>query len=209
MASPNVAGVAALIRSYYPNLKAAQVKQIIMQSGTAINFDVVVGKTAQKIPFSKTCVSGKLSMLTTHYNWPINYLKNQKKSEIVIQIRKVRLPFLFFYPMKNCLLLSVLLLSTAASFAQSSSYWQQQVDYKMNVTMNVKNYQYQGNQELVYTNNSPDTLRRVYYHLYNNAFQPGSEMDARLQSIADPDSRMVNRIKNADGSERKESVSLR
>lgn len=71
--------------------------------------------------------------------------------------------------------------------------------------MNVKNYQYKGDQALVYTNNSPDTLRRVYYHLYNNAFQPGSEMDARLQSIADPDSRMVNKIKNADGKERKES----
>jgi len=60
MASPNAAGVAALIRSYYPNLKAAQVKQIIMQSGTAVNFDVVVGKDAEKMPFSKTCVSGKI-----------------------------------------------------------------------------------------------------------------------------------------------------
>lgn len=71
--------------------------------------------------------------------------------------------------------------------------------------MNVKNYQYKGNQELVYTNNSPDTLRKVFYHLYNNAFQPGSEMDARLQNIADPDSRMVNKIKNGEGKEIKES----
>jgi subtilisin family serine protease len=60
MASPNAAGVAALIRSYYPSLKAAQVKEIIMQSGTPINFDVVVGKNAEKMPFSKTCVSGKI-----------------------------------------------------------------------------------------------------------------------------------------------------
>jgi cell wall-associated protease len=60
MASPNVAGVAALIRSYYPSLKAIQVKQIIMQSGTEVPFDVVVGGTAEKMPFSKTCVSGKI-----------------------------------------------------------------------------------------------------------------------------------------------------
>ena len=56
--------------------------------------------------------------------------------------------------------------------------------------MNVENYQYQGKQKLVYTNNSPDELTRVYYHLYFNAFQPGSEMDIRLQSINDPDGRM-------------------
>ncbi|MGV9002583.1 S8 family peptidase [Flavobacterium sp.] len=60
MASPNVAGVAAIIRSYYPNLKAAQVKQIIMQSGTPINFDVEIGDEHQLMPFSQTCVSGKI-----------------------------------------------------------------------------------------------------------------------------------------------------
>ena len=60
MASPNAAGVAALIRSYYPNLKAAQVKNIIMTSGTSIGIDVLVGDDAEKMPFSKTCVSGKI-----------------------------------------------------------------------------------------------------------------------------------------------------
>ena len=60
MASPNVAGVAAMIRSYYPNLKAAQVKQIIMQSGTPINFDVEIGEEQQLMPFSQICVSGKI-----------------------------------------------------------------------------------------------------------------------------------------------------
>ena len=44
MAAPNAAGVAALIRSYYPNLKASQVKQILMQSGTPVNFDAEVGE---------------------------------------------------------------------------------------------------------------------------------------------------------------------
>lgn len=60
MASPNVAGVAALIRSYYPNLKAGQVKQIIMNSGIPLNFDVTVGENKEKKDFSKTSVSGKI-----------------------------------------------------------------------------------------------------------------------------------------------------
>lgn len=89
--------------------------------------------------------------------------------------------------------------------AQNAPYWQQHVDYKMEVSMDVKNYQYKGKQELVYTNNSPDTLRKVFYHLYPNAFQPGSEMDARLHSIKDPDGRMVSKVKGADGKEVKQS----
>lgn len=60
MASPNTAGVAALIRSYFPNLKAAQVKKIIMQSGTAINLEVTVDEKQLKMPFAETCVSGKI-----------------------------------------------------------------------------------------------------------------------------------------------------
>ncbi|MBR9855029.1 MAG: M1 family metallopeptidase [Algicola sp.] len=75
--------------------------------------------------------------------------------------------------------------------AQNSSSWQQHVDYTMDVQMDVKTYQYTGTQKLVYTNNSPDELSRVYYHLFFNAFQPGSEMDIRLQNIKDPDKRMM------------------
>lgn len=96
------------------------------------------------------------------------------------------------------------LLTNSLLQAQSNAYWQQQVDYKMNVVMDVAKYRYQGHQELVYTNHSPDTLKRVFYHLYNNAFQPGSEMDARLQAIADPDRRMVKKVK-VDGKEIKKS----
>ncbi|WP_340076322.1 M1 family metallopeptidase [Leptobacterium sp. I13] len=73
-------------------------------------------------------------------------------------------------------------------------YWQQHVDYKLEVDMNVENYQYTGAQELVYTNNSPDVLQKVYYHLFFNAFQPGSEMDVRLQNIPDPDGRMATNV---------------
>ena len=82
----------------------------------------------------------------------------------------------------------------ASNAKATSTYWQQHVDYKMDVDMDVNNYQYQGKQTLVYTNNSPDVLNRVYYHLYFNAFQPGSEMDVRSLTIADPDPRVGDRI---------------
>lgn len=108
------------------------------------------------------------------------------------------LPFFILSNMKKLLLLAALTLSFGNLLAQSTTYWQQHATYKMDVAMDVKNYQYKGKQELVYTNNSPDTLKRVFYHLYNNAFQPGSEMDARIQSIKDPDARMVNKIKVSD-----------
>lgn len=107
--------------------------------------------------------------------------------------------------MNNKFLFLFILLSINSSFAQSKGYWQQKVDYTMEVTMDVKNYQYKGKQKLIYTNNSSDTLRHVYYHLYNNAFQPGSEMDMRSQTIADPDARFMNKRKSADGKEIKES----
>jgi subtilisin family serine protease len=60
MASPNAAGVAALVRSYYPSLTAAQVKHIIMDSGTPISSNVAVGEDKTNMPFANTCVSGKI-----------------------------------------------------------------------------------------------------------------------------------------------------
>jgi subtilisin family serine protease len=61
MAAPNVAGVAALIRSYYPTLTAKQVKHILMDSGTAITTSVVVGGDPDKSQlFSALSQSGKM-----------------------------------------------------------------------------------------------------------------------------------------------------
>ena len=80
-------------------------------------------------------------------------------------------------------------------FAQNSTgYWQQHVDYEMEIDFDAKDYQYDGSQVLEYTNNSPDTIKRVFYHMYFNAFQPGSEMDVRSRTIEDPDSRVGDRI---------------
>jgi hypothetical protein len=79
------------------------------------------------------------------------------------------------------------------SFAQSDR-WQQRVKYDMDINFDTKTNRYTGTQKLVYTNNSPDTLHKVFYHLYLNAFQPGSQMDVRSRTIADPDGRVMDRI---------------
>jgi subtilisin family serine protease len=60
MASPNVAGVAALIRSYYPKLNATQVKQIIMNSGTPLKNEVSVGEDKHKANFSSISKTGRI-----------------------------------------------------------------------------------------------------------------------------------------------------
>nr|WP_237701658.1 M1 family metallopeptidase [Algoriphagus machipongonensis] len=82
---------------------------------------------------------------------------------------------------------------TSTAFGQTGRF-QQAVDYKMEVEMNVASNQYSGTQVLKYINNSPDTLYKVFYHLYFNAFQPGSMMDERSRSISDPDRRVGSRI---------------
>ncbi|MBL7856545.1 MAG: M1 family metallopeptidase [Cyclobacteriaceae bacterium] len=72
--------------------------------------------------------------------------------------------------------------------------WQQRAEYVMDVRLDVKTHKISGNQKLTYYNNSKDTLRKVYYHLFFNAFQPGSMMDVRSRNIADPDPRVGSRI---------------
>ena len=72
--------------------------------------------------------------------------------------------------------------------------WQQQVSYDMNVVVDTATHQYQGDMKVVYTNKSPETLDKVFWHLFFNAFQPGSMMDVRSRSISDPDRRVGSRI---------------
>ncbi len=93
--------------------------------------------------------------------------------------------------MKNFIYLIMVFVTLSGVAQNNNSYWQQHVNYEMDVDIDVDKYQYKGTQKLSYTNNAPEALTQVFYHLYYNAFQPGSEMDARLKSIADPDGRMV------------------
>ena len=71
----------------------------------------------------------------------------------------------------------------------NSQYWQQSVDYTMSVSLDEKTSNYSGEQKLIYKNNSPETLYKVFYHLYFNAFQPGSEMAVQLKNSPDKNTR--------------------
>jgi hypothetical protein len=75
---------------------------------------------------------------------------------------------------------------------ESSWRWQQEVDYTMVIDVNVENYTYKGTQNLVFTNNSPDDLDRVFYHLYFNAFKPGTDLEQNSRYSSD-DSRSMSK----------------
>jgi hypothetical protein len=67
-------------------------------------------------------------------------------------------------------------------FAQPER-WQQQINYKIDAALDVQKNTIKGSEEILYTNNSTDTLRKVYFHMYWNAFQPNSNMDVRSREL--------------------------
>ncbi len=88
----------------------------------------------------------------------------------------------------------IMLLLLSFSLNGQSGYWQQEADYEMFIDFDHKKHRFKGTQTITYTNNSPDVLDKLFYHLYFNAFQPGSMMDTRSRNIADPDRRVGSRI---------------
>lgn len=61
--------------------------------------------------------------------------------------------------------------------------WQQRISYNIDVKMNVATNRFNGIEKIDYYNNSPDTLYRVFFHTYWNAFQPNSSMDVRSREL--------------------------
>ena len=84
------------------------------------------------------------------------------------------------------------------NFMCSSQYWQQEIDYKIEIDFDKTNNQYKGSQEIKYTNNSPEILKKVFFHLYFNAFKPGSEMAIRQDNSADRNTRFKIDIDSLD-----------
>ncbi|MBN9350847.1 MAG: M1 family metallopeptidase [Chitinophagaceae bacterium] len=110
--------------------------------------------------------------------------------------------------MKKYFLFIAISLLPFFGFAQYG-YWQQHVNYVMDVNLNVQTNIVKGTEKIAYTNNSFDKLDKVFFHLYWNAFQPGSEMDVRSRELGkikifgspDWDSRVTDRISKLSPSE--------
>src|SRR2546428_13359378 len=81
--------------------------------------------------------------------------------------------------------------------ADSGSYWQQQVAYRINASLDEPTGVLTGHVRITYVNRSPppDTLRDFYVHQYLTAFRPGSRWSAvdaaegreRFQHLKEPD----------------------
>ena len=64
---------------------------------------------------------------------------------------------------------SILLFLSISISGYCQSYWQQEAHYQMDINFDSENHRFDGNQELTFINHSPDTLKKVFYHLYFNA----------------------------------------
>ena len=110
-------------------------------------------------------------------------------------------------------LISLMLLGFIIANAQADR-WQQHISYNIKAALDVSTNILKGSEEVIYDNNSTDTLRKVYFHLYWNAFQPNSSMDIRSrelgknmltnrrgEQVQDWDARVKDRIQKLSPSE--------
>ena len=84
---------------------------------------------------------------------------------------------------KKLAFIFIAIIAFVSGVSAQADRWQQRIDYKINATLDVATNIVKGTEDIVYTNNSTDTLRKVYFHLYWNAFQPNSSMDVRSREL--------------------------
>jgi hypothetical protein len=85
--------------------------------------------------------------------------------------------------MKKLSIVCIAIVAFVSNVTAQADRWQQHIDYKINAALNVQTNIVKGTENIVYTNNSPDTLRKIYFHMYWNAFQPNSAMDQRSREL--------------------------
>ncbi len=85
--------------------------------------------------------------------------------------------------MKKLFIVGIAILAFVSNVSAQADRWQQHIDYKINAALDVQTNIVKGTENIVYTNNSLDTLRKIYFHMYWNAFQPNSSMDIRSREL--------------------------
>jgi hypothetical protein len=84
---------------------------------------------------------------------------------------------------KNLAFIFIAIIAFVSGVSAQADRWQQHINYNIKAALDVNSNIIKGTEEIVYTNNSTDTLRKVYFHLYWNAFQPNSSMDVRSREL--------------------------
>jgi hypothetical protein len=74
-----------------------------------------------------------------------------------------------------------LFLGLSNSYAQN--YWQQKVQYRIQVRLDDSSHMLHGNEEVVYQNNSPETLQYIWFHLWPNAYKNDKSAFAKQQLL--------------------------
>jgi len=95
--------------------------------------------------------------------------------------------------MKFLQILFLFIFSSSVS-VQAQSYWQQKINYNINVHLDVKTNILTGKQVITYYNNSPDTLKELYFHLYWNAFKKNSYMQRKSLAVNRSQGDMINSL---------------
>ena len=84
---------------------------------------------------------------------------------------------------KNLAFIFIAIIAFGSGVSAQGDRWQQHINYNIKASLDVNTNIVKGTEDIVYTNNSTDTLRKVYFHLYWNAFQPNSSMDVRSREL--------------------------
>jgi len=84
---------------------------------------------------------------------------------------------------KNLTFIFIAIIAFVSAVSAQADRWQQHINYNIKAALDVNTNIIKGTEDIVYTNNSTDSLRKVYFHLYWNAFQPNSSMDVRSREL--------------------------
>jgi hypothetical protein len=73
-------------------------------------------------------------------------------------------------------------------------YWQNRSDYKIKVALNPKSLLLEGEETITYLNNSPDTLKRIIFHLFPNMYKKGNMRDSDIDPADESDGLVIDKM---------------